>query len=264
MRNEESDNPLWKHTVVEHGGEEPEFKMKVVEKQRSALKRQIQEWVTIAREGKKNVILNSKSEWNAEKIPRVTIDNNEKCYLSNENMGVNKAAISRTSKRKAEPPRKPPKAKNKLINDMFQKADKFKKVEVIGENNVGTMEEANIKNKNIMGSGEMEANMRSTDIRYRGVGGGVNLEANIGNKKDLIAKWSSVPKTTIRSKMNSAMLKVSSSQSRKQAAAVDRMPQSSGCNKKQIIEMKVEKFDFMLGTRGDSDLGDDISERTKT
>ena len=66
------DNPLTKHWTANHQGEaqEPKFSMAVKRKFLKALQRQVAEAVAIGNSGA-DIILNSKSEWNSQPIPRV-------------------------------------------------------------------------------------------------------------------------------------------------------------------------------------------------
>ena len=59
---------------MEHGEEEPNFVMRVVKNHRSALSRQIGEAVRIMRRGGEGSILNSKSEFDRCKIPRLIVE----------------------------------------------------------------------------------------------------------------------------------------------------------------------------------------------
>ena len=87
---EQEDNCLWKHSWEEHGGDKQEYGMVVVSSLRRVLGRQISEWVLIStkgnpQEGGKGTrgdkegggevrLMNSKTEWNGEALPRITID----------------------------------------------------------------------------------------------------------------------------------------------------------------------------------------------
>ena len=51
--------------------------MEVVSSHRTAMKRQTSEWLLIIEGGKKQPTLNSKNDWNAEKLPRITINNED-------------------------------------------------------------------------------------------------------------------------------------------------------------------------------------------
>ena len=61
--NKAKNNPLHKHNVVEHGGEEQEYVARVIEKHKNAMKRQISEKVAIENETKVGQVMNSKNEW---------------------------------------------------------------------------------------------------------------------------------------------------------------------------------------------------------
>ena len=78
LSNEEVNNPLWKHSMNEHGGEKLKFSMKVTGKHRTAMRRKIAEWIKIDIEAKKRETMNSKNDWNAEAMPRVTIEGEKK------------------------------------------------------------------------------------------------------------------------------------------------------------------------------------------
>ena len=68
-----SKNPLWKHSPNVHGGDRIRFQMKVVDRVRNdSTKRQILEAIRMQRVPESKQI-NSKSEWRATKIPRITI-----------------------------------------------------------------------------------------------------------------------------------------------------------------------------------------------
>ena len=68
-----SKNPLWKHSANVHGGDRIQFRMKVIDRVRNdSMKRQILEAVRMQRVPE-NRQMNSKSEWRTTKIPRITI-----------------------------------------------------------------------------------------------------------------------------------------------------------------------------------------------
>ena len=71
------DNPMWKHVWDSHGGEGGEelFTMKMEASFKKPLARQIREGVEI--EASKGELMNSKSEWNNAKIPRIVIETGE-------------------------------------------------------------------------------------------------------------------------------------------------------------------------------------------
>ena len=68
---------MWKHISEAHGGEKGEeiFSMKMEAGFKKPLARQIKEGVEI--EMSKGVLMNSKSEWNNSKIPRIVIETGE-------------------------------------------------------------------------------------------------------------------------------------------------------------------------------------------
>ena len=72
-RRKEEDNPLTKHWASFHqeDPQEPEFTMKLKKKYIKPLPRQVAEAVAITL-SEADLILNSKSEWNSQKVPRVT------------------------------------------------------------------------------------------------------------------------------------------------------------------------------------------------
>ena len=68
---------MFKHSVDKHDGEYVEFEMKVVKQHFSAFVRLIHESVRINRLYKVSV-LNSKSEWGSNKLPKLVIEKDEK------------------------------------------------------------------------------------------------------------------------------------------------------------------------------------------
>ena len=72
-----TNNHMLKHQSLEHGGEQPEFAMKVVRNFRTALARQVAEAVRIRRRGGEGAILNSRGEFNRSHIPRLRIEEEE-------------------------------------------------------------------------------------------------------------------------------------------------------------------------------------------
>ena len=68
-------NSLWKHSELYHEGNlgGGDFKMEIKEKHRSPLTRQIHEGVELETNGA-SIIMNSKSEWNHCRIPRVVVE----------------------------------------------------------------------------------------------------------------------------------------------------------------------------------------------
>ena len=75
LENKYEKNSLWKHSVIYHGGglERKDYRMEVIESHRSPLNRQVHEGVELYTNGA-DIILNSKSEWNHSKLPRVIIE----------------------------------------------------------------------------------------------------------------------------------------------------------------------------------------------
>ena len=72
------DSHMFRHHLNEHGGgEEPKFMAKIVQYHTSALSRQLGEAVRIRRRGGQGSILNSKSEYDRCRIPRLTIEEKE-------------------------------------------------------------------------------------------------------------------------------------------------------------------------------------------
>ena len=76
-RERDEDNAMWKHVYDSHGGEggEEMFSMKMEMGFKRPLARQIKEGVEI--EMSRNTLMNSKSEWNNSKIPRIVIEAGE-------------------------------------------------------------------------------------------------------------------------------------------------------------------------------------------
>ena len=66
---------LWKHSVNEHGGllDDDKFHVKVLRRPRTALERQVLEGVLIEEE-KLEELLNSKSEWGHNRVPRIRVE----------------------------------------------------------------------------------------------------------------------------------------------------------------------------------------------
>ena len=74
-RSKKEDSHILKHQMAEHGGSSsPKFVMRVVRHYRSALSRQVGEAVRISRRGGAGSILNSKSEYNRCRIPRLVME----------------------------------------------------------------------------------------------------------------------------------------------------------------------------------------------
>ena len=70
LRNEQEDNPLWKHCTLEHGGEKVDFTMTALGSFRSCLKRQVNESVRIS-SSQADILLNSKSEFHQAPLTRL-------------------------------------------------------------------------------------------------------------------------------------------------------------------------------------------------
>ena len=74
-RSRKEDSHILKHQMADHGGSNsPKFTMRVVRSYRSALSRQVGEAVRIRRRGGEGSILNSKSEFNRCRIPRLVLE----------------------------------------------------------------------------------------------------------------------------------------------------------------------------------------------
>ena len=77
-RSKKGDSHMFVHHQNEHGAtEEPKFQVRAVKYYKTALTRQIGEAVRIRRRGGAGMILNSKSEFDRCKIPRLVIEEQE-------------------------------------------------------------------------------------------------------------------------------------------------------------------------------------------
>merc|ERR1712236_44470 len=72
-RNRVSDSHIWKHWLIEHGGEETEFQIQIIKFFDSPLDRQVSEAVRIERTGAQR-ILNSKSVYSRSRLPRIVTE----------------------------------------------------------------------------------------------------------------------------------------------------------------------------------------------
>ena len=71
LNKQKEDNPLWKHSLIQHGGRQVNFKMKCLKSFNSAFMRQVNEGVRIACcEG--DICMNSKMQFHQPAIVRVT------------------------------------------------------------------------------------------------------------------------------------------------------------------------------------------------
>ena len=77
FRSKNAKSHIFQHQAMEHGGEPPDFMMRVVSFHKTALSRQIKEAVRIRRRGGAGAILNSKSEYNRCHIPRLQMEEEE-------------------------------------------------------------------------------------------------------------------------------------------------------------------------------------------
>ena len=73
LKDKDDSSPLWKHSVEHHDARENVvYTMKVMRNHPTALTRQIEESVAIDKK-KVHVIMNSKGEWNSQRIPRIVV-----------------------------------------------------------------------------------------------------------------------------------------------------------------------------------------------
>ena len=70
IRMKDEQNAMWKHVLVEHNGNNPEFEMKVLKSFNSCLERQVNEAVRIIIT-KADLVLNSRSEFRQAPIVRI-------------------------------------------------------------------------------------------------------------------------------------------------------------------------------------------------
>ena len=70
LRLEEENNALWKHCLIEYGGEKVDFSMEVLGSFQSAMARQVNEGVRIQK-SKSDCQMNSKSEFHQHPVVRV-------------------------------------------------------------------------------------------------------------------------------------------------------------------------------------------------
>ena len=73
------DNPLHKHDCNYHQGIKGTYSMRVLRTHKTPFTRQLQE-ATEIQMSKSNILLNSKSEYNGQRIPRVVIEVKDKVY----------------------------------------------------------------------------------------------------------------------------------------------------------------------------------------
>ena len=85
LHGKDEKNSLWKHSEQHHEGslERGDFRMEVMEKHRSALTRQVQEGVELEM-NMADLIMNSKSEWNYSRIPRIFVELGEEIEVDKE------------------------------------------------------------------------------------------------------------------------------------------------------------------------------------
>ena len=67
------DSALFKHDSIHHAGEPGLYNMKVLRTHRRPLSRQIQE-ATIIENSTADIVMNSKGEWNGQRVPRITVE----------------------------------------------------------------------------------------------------------------------------------------------------------------------------------------------
>ena len=73
LENKDESSPLWKHSVEHHNArEDVVYTMKVMRNHPTALTRQIEESVALDKK-KVHVLMNSKGEWNSQRIPRIVV-----------------------------------------------------------------------------------------------------------------------------------------------------------------------------------------------
>ena len=73
LKDKDDSSPLWKHSVEHHDArEDVVYTMKVMRNHPTALTRQIEESVAIEKK-KVHVLMNSKGEWNSQRIPRIVV-----------------------------------------------------------------------------------------------------------------------------------------------------------------------------------------------
>ena len=63
QKNKDINNALWKHDHNDHEGRHQEYDIKIVGREKKAIRRQIREKIMIERNIKEGPILNSKNEW---------------------------------------------------------------------------------------------------------------------------------------------------------------------------------------------------------
>lgn len=73
LRKGDEESSLVKHAIINHQGEIPDFQMRVERQHQTPFSRQISEAVAIDT-CKADIILNSKAEYNGEKVPRVVLE----------------------------------------------------------------------------------------------------------------------------------------------------------------------------------------------
>ena len=105
LKEKKEDNSLWKHSALFHEGtlQERELRMRMMESHKSPLKRQVQEGVQL-QVHTADIIMNSKSEWNHDRLPRIVIETGEEQQEDQENgmSEVRRGATSQVTKRARE------------------------------------------------------------------------------------------------------------------------------------------------------------------
>ena len=73
LKNKDDSSPLWKHSVEHHNArEDVVYTMKVMRNHPTALTGQIEESVALDKK-KVHILMNSKGEWNSQRIPRIVV-----------------------------------------------------------------------------------------------------------------------------------------------------------------------------------------------
>ena len=187
LEDEDEESPLWTHCQVIHGGAPQEFSMTIIRSHVTAFDRQVSESVFITT-NEADIIINRKSEWNGESIPRLLVEvkdeieqvgyDGKKIEVKRMNSGTEKE-VKKNKKTKTEA--KTEKGVRMKKNDDVRD-DEMKKNEVSED----TKEWVEVKNDNVEDieddRGKVNDNMENDEVKMNKMNEGwmknENIESN--------------------------------------------------------------------------------------
>ena len=167
MENREEKNCLWKHSQMHHQGklQKGDLELKVVERHRTPLSRQVHEGVEIELNGAE-IILNSKAEWNQSRLPRIVIETGDR-LIEDEESGLGGREIE-GRKKKLEMVKKKVEKRGISNEEKTESWEQYKRRKIAECEETGKRMESRTKSRKGRGKKKVERKMETGGLEEEG------------------------------------------------------------------------------------------------